>query len=464
MILKSVHVSGFHCYQKATFDIGENFTILIGKNGSGKSSLVKAIKTALSVFFSNNSSWDYSSIVGSVSDLRITNLASSEVWHDNNMKPAGFVQIKADAKCRLSNGISDFPSWSFYKASTSAAKVQSTYYKEAYIYFRKHYTDSSVWPLFMYYSDRYPHIDTNLSNAAKEMIGEENPYRSWAYYHWDHDTSCALIWQERYKRIYKLNFSRHMTYNRIEDKSSGEAKKCKEEIDKYTAELDYVLKYLKMFTSDGIEMLSDNSMSLKITDLIVDEIDEESYIVAYFADGSRRRWDELPAGYERLYNIVFDIAYRSYILNRGIAAPQGIVLIDELDLHLHPSMEQDVLNRLLYTFDEIQFIVTTHSPLVISNTTLKEGGKIILLKNSDNGYESTEYDNLYGLDYDYVLSAVMRTEPRHFKLKELKQKYIRLRSRQNNTKADKTLQDIEALNPDRFEDIKRELEQQLDKM
>jgi recF/recN/SMC N-terminal domain protein len=127
-------------------------------------------------------------------------------------------------------------------------------------------------------------------------------------------------------------------------------------------------------------------------------------------------------------------------------------------------MEQDVLNRLLYTFDEIQFIVTTHSPLVISNTTLKQGGKIILLNNTDNGYESTEYDNLYGLDYDYVLSAVMRTEPRHFKLKELKQKYIRLRSRQNNTKADKTLQDIKALNPDRFEDIKRELEQQLDEM
>ena len=82
-------------------------------------------------------------------------------------------------------------------------------------------------------------------------------------------------------------------------------------------------------------------------------------------------FEQLPAGYKRLYYIVFDIAYRSYLLN-GHTDSSGIVLIDELDLHLHPSLEQEVLQRFRNTFPHIQFIVSTHSPLVISNLNTQE--------------------------------------------------------------------------------------------
>lgn len=281
-------------------------------------------------------------------------------------------------------------------------------------------------------------------------------------YHWDNDSSCALIWQKRYMRIYNLYFKRMQALTRLKEPDSAEAKMCQQELDRYASEISFVLKYIKKFTSDAAPNLSDTSNSLQVSDIIVDGVDEH-YLVAYFEDGSRRRWDELPAGYERLYNIVFDIAYRSYILNGPSHEPQGIVLIDELDLHLHPSMEQDVLQRLTATFGHIQFIVSTHSPFVISNTQLGNDGKILLLQYEDGIYDHTAISDQYGMDYDLVLSAVMKTEPRNVKLDQLKGKYLRLMRRNKTELAEETLQAIKSLviSPDRYEQITDSLQRGL---
>lgn len=465
MKIKEIGINNFHCYQQTTFQFADRVTILIGKNGSGKSSLIKGIKNALSVFFSNNSSWGYQTIVGSVNELSVANLSSREIWHDNDMKPAELVDIKITAeRMNYDNGLpDDIPSWSFRKFSTPSAKLQISYYKDAYKYFRENYTDNTAWPLFVYYSDRYPHIDDKLSDSIKQMLdNDEKLYRGWGYYHWDKDSSCALIWQKRFIRIHNLLFRRQQTLSRIVDKESEEAKACRKDIEKYAAEIDFVLKYIKKFTSNADSNLSDTTNALRITDIIVDGVDEY-YLVAYFADGSRRRWDELPAGYERLYNIVFDIAYRSYILNGSEYDPQGIVLIDELDLHLHPSMEQDVLQRLTSTFEHIQFIVSTHSPLVISNTQLGDFGKIILLRHDSEIYDHTDISNQYGMDYDLVLSAVMDTEPRNAKLEQLKGKYLRLMRREKTVLAEETLAAIKSLvtSEARYQQITEELNQNL---
>ena len=69
--------------------------------------------------------------------------------------------------------------------------------------------------------------------------------------------------------------------------------------------------------------------------------------------------------------MVMEIAFRCYLLNPhlGKDAPtmtKGVVLIDEIDLHLHPSWQLHILNDLRTAFPKIQFIVTTHAPLVIS--------------------------------------------------------------------------------------------------
>jgi predicted ATP-binding protein involved in virulence len=125
-------------------------------------------------------------------------------------------------------------------------------------------------------------------------------------------------------------------------------------------------------------------------------------------------------------------------------------------------MEQDVLQRLTTTFMNIQFIVSTHSPLVISNTSLGENGKIILLQHNQEGYDHTSISDQYGMDYEFVLSAVMQTEPRNVKLQQLMSKYLRLMRREKEEIAQDTLLSIkELVTEDRFEQITKELKKQL---
>lgn len=77
----------------------------------------------------------------------------------------------------------------------------------------------------------------------------------------------------------------------------------------------------------------------------------------------------LSAGYLSLITIVMDMARRMAELNPDLPDPlhaRGIVLIDEIDLHLHPRWQQEVVTALERTFPRIQFILTTHSPQVIT--------------------------------------------------------------------------------------------------
>ncbi|MEB3232839.1 MAG: AAA family ATPase [Leptolyngbyaceae bacterium] len=89
-------------------------------------------------------------------------------------------------------------------------------------------------------------------------------------------------------------------------------------------------------------------------------------------DGRIIPFQMLSDGYRNFVGMVADIAWRCVQLNPhwGADAPQkteGIVLIDEIDLHLHPSWQRQVLDNLLRTFENLQFVVTTHSPQVIAS-------------------------------------------------------------------------------------------------
>lgn len=91
--------------------------------------------------------------------------------------------------------------------------------------------------------------------------------------------------------------------------------------------------------------------------------------------------DQLSDGIKNMLAMVADIAYRCSHLNSHFGKDaaklsKGIVLIDEVDMHLHPKWQQTVIEGLTRAFPNIQFIVTTHSPQVLS-TVAKESIRII---------------------------------------------------------------------------------------
>jgi len=88
-----------------------------------------------------------------------------------------------------------------------------------------------------------------------------------------------------------------------------------------------------------------------------------------FADGRTLPFGALSHGYRATLTLVADIACRASLLNPTLDDPAaqtpGVVLIDELDLHLHPNWQRTVVGDLRRTFPAVQFICTTHSPFII---------------------------------------------------------------------------------------------------
>ncbi|MCW3055963.1 MAG: ATPase [Chthonomonadales bacterium] len=128
-------------------------------------------------------------------------------------------------------------------------------------------------------------------------------------------------------------------------------------------------------------------------------------LVVEFQNGSLRPFKELSDGQRNLVVLAGDLAMRMARLIPQLGlnvleANPGIVLIDELDMHLHPNWQRSIVERLRSTFPRLQFIATTHSALVVQS--LRQG-ELIDLNDDDPG----EYFNRSPED---ILENVMEVE------------------------------------------------------
>lgn len=466
MKIKHLKIENFHCYKEEEFDFADQTTIFIGKNGTGKSSLIKALCDAISFIFnkSNTNSWGFSPLSNEVTDLGVENIKVREIYHNGQIADYVSIQGKAEMKSQAKDNSDKkiLLEWDFRRNSYEKATLQNSLYKEAYIKFRTFIDESDNYPLLVYYSDRYPHINTSLGSNVKTLLNEDNHIgRTWGYYHWNEFTSCTEIWQKRFIRISNLLLSIERSLKEIKDDGARNTLlKQKEQINR---EVNYVTKYLKIFTDNDIEGLSDRSEDFKVSSVSVDGV-TDFYLKFTFADGVQRNWYELPAGLERLFSIVFDMSYRSFILNKGVFEPEGIVLIDELDLHLHPSLQQDVLLRFTHTFPKVQFIIATHSPLIVTNLRQDDQNKVFKMERRGNEYSHNATGNLFIHDYNYTLYEIMQTEPRNFLLNSLSERYIRLRNRKKDDKAQEVLEQLKNLIGDNgFPEFQKHLESEIEK-
>jgi predicted ATP-binding protein involved in virulence len=133
--------------------------------------------------------------------------------------------------------------------------------------------------------------------------------------------------------------------------------------------------------------------------------------------------NQLSDGQKCLMAMVGDLARRIAIANPGLSDPlqgTGVVLIDEIELHLHPGWQYEIIPALTRTFPNCQFIVTTHSPIVLSQ--VKPEG-IFCLEKRDGKVIAYHPDSSYGRDTNRILEDLMGVpeRPQMFKdkLKEL---------------------------------------------
>ena len=123
---------------------------------------------------------------------------------------------------------------------------------------------------------------------------------------------------------------------------------------------------------------------------------------------------------------------------------EGIAIIDEIDLHLHPSLEQEVLARLKKTFPSIQFIVSTHSPMVLSNLKVKDTGNMIYRMQADEDTPNA-LPNLYGVDYSAAVYDFMGTPYADNEVKEEIEAILRLSRRGKPELVEKRKEELKSM-------------------
>jgi len=139
-----------------------------------------------------------------------------------------------------------------------------------------------------------------------------------------------------------------------------------------------VLECIRKAVRNCLENCESVYFDIQYDELITTLSDKQSLPAHMLSDGQRI-----------ILGMVADIAYKAASLNSQLEEKTaletpGIVLIDEIDLHLHPNWQRKIVDSLKTTFPKIQFIATTHSPFIIQS--LREGELIEL-----NEYEPAEY-------------------------------------------------------------------------
>ena len=117
--------------------------------------------------------------------------------------------------------------------------------------------------------------------------------------------------------------------------------------------------------------------------------------------------NQLSDGEKCLIALIGDLARRLAIANPLRSNPlegQGIVLIDEIDLHLHPSWQRLVISRLNEVFTGCQFIITTHSPHVLTHV---EPHHLYLLELTNSGIVANRAQESYGKSVERILEDLM---------------------------------------------------------
>jgi hypothetical protein len=116
-------------------------------------------------------------------------------------------------------------------------------------------------------------------------------------------------------------------------------------------------------------------------------------------------FSQLSDGYQSTMSLAGDLVSRlsrAFPETSNLLEQEGIVLIDEVDIHLHPTWQRKILAQLRQTFPKIQFIVTTHSPLVAASA---REGELFVLREEQNRVVVEPVSSVQGWRADQILTS-----------------------------------------------------------
>lgn len=434
MRIDHLHLKNFRCFDKLSLELHPKMTVLVAPNGQGKSTILDAIKVALWPYVAG---FDMGSTTNDVTSIQIDDVrraqadekvdAFSMEWRlPAEIKAIGrldVLKLLFDSETQVSTVSIDrenvretvdvvdnlFP-WQVVRYRDSVKKGTRTKdvlpadlmninaiarSLEQRIFSERDGPPDDL-PMLGYYGTGRLWAQKKLTSIHTEA-DPQSQSRTFAYRDCLDPVSSYKHFAVWFSRVHKAYL--HAQIRNLENHLSIDANVANGLSAPFKAVQDAIDALLRAHTGwYGL------SYSAEHDELVLRHQDQGILKVSQLSDGIRN-----------VLALVGDIAYRCYKLNAhlGAEAPKrtrGIVMIDEIDMHLHPGWQQTVLSDLSTAFPELQFIVTTHSPQVL--TSMKRDNIRMVFRNALNEWEAqAPVEEIKGVESTVALSDIMGVNP-----------------------------------------------------
>ncbi len=393
--IRKISLRNYRRFEEKTIYLNKNMNLLIGKNASGKTTVLEAVNVAMGAYLAAYKEYVPSRFVQNISDSDVRR-KNQRTDQKDVLISSGIEQYPCSVETELLMDGHKFVYRRILEKKDSRTKfAASNPMQKEVVRWEKAMKASDgtdeglILPLVLYLSS------ARLWNENKSSEFDDIPNRTDAYHR------CLDA-----KRGMQMPFQymRYMKEIAVQEKGG-------EDFPAYTLIMDAIQESMRVELNPGERV----EYALRYKGLALVE-----------ADGTWIPFEGLSDGYRDVIKIITDIAVRMCILNpylkeNTFKETPGIVVIDELDLSLHPEWQRRIINTLTELFPKVQFICASHSPFIIQS--LKKGQLISMdgeirdeyagqsiediaedIMGVENPQYSAEKQEMYELAEDYFLA------------------------------------------------------------